>query len=111
MVIKTDKADAIVAAATSQLGKPFDSRSLKGFLSAKFPGIRDWRDPDSWFCAELVVWAFERAGYWKNPPLPWPKNRVSPTDTLLLFLTDDNFVNAGTFWEPIVGLKMEPWER
>ena len=102
---------AIMDKALSQLGKPFDKSSLLDFLSDHFPGRRDWRHHEKWFCAELMIWAFEEAGYWPNPPLSWPKNRCSPTDLLLLFITDPNFINADTFWDPIPGLKLEAWER
>jgi uncharacterized protein YycO len=48
---------AIIAFLVAQIGKPYDWRSLLGFLVR-----RDWREPDSWFCSELVVAAFEAGG-------------------------------------------------
>jgi hypothetical protein len=99
MVIKTTKADAIFAAAKSQLGKPFDNSALKGFLSDALPGRRDWGATDAWFCSELAVWAFLTGRYWEPIPGIWPKNRVSPSDMLLIFLFDPNWINRETFWE------------
>jgi|SRR5215831_15739555 len=108
MIIRTDKADAILTAAMTQLGKPFDNSALYQFIG-KWP-TRDWRDHGQWFCAELCLWATETGNYW-NRKLIWPKNRGSPTDYLLLFLFDDNFVNWETFWEPVPGLQLDPGER
>jgi len=98
MIIQTDKADAIIAAAKSQLGKPFDNSALKGFLSDALPGQRDWRDTLSWFCSELIMWAFETAGYWNTILSVWPKDRISPPDMLMIFLFDPNWINRNTFW-------------
>lgn len=109
MVLRTPYADMIYATALTQLGKPFDNGALKDFLSPKFPGARDWRDTGQWFCAEFSVWAKESAGYYGGP-LPWPKNRASPTDDLMCHINDANWINRDVFWEPIPGLKMEPWE-
>lgn len=110
MVISTHHADDVRAIALTQLGKDFDGGSLKEFISDKFPGNRDWRLDNHWFCAELVAFCLEVADVF-NGPLPWPKNRVSPTDLLLLFLTDQRWVNRDTFWMPIPGLMLGEGER
>ena len=48
---------AVIAAAESQLGKPYDFTAIVGL------GLhRDWQEDDRWFCSELVAWAFEKAG-------------------------------------------------
>lgn len=48
---------AVIAAARSQLGKPYDWRGVVGI------GFRRrWQDEDAWFCSELVAYAFEAAG-------------------------------------------------
>jgi len=48
---------AVIAAAASQIGKPYDYTGVLGI------GLhRDWQADDSWFCSELVAWAFQRAG-------------------------------------------------
>lgn len=49
---------AIIQAARSQIGKPYD---LAGILGIALH--RDWQDQDKWFCSELVAWAFEKAGF------------------------------------------------
>ncbi len=100
-IIQTDKADAIHAAAKSQLGKPFDDSALYDFLSDK-PGDRNWRSTDRWFCAELLAWACEAAGLWPYKLLV-PKNRISPADLLLLL---NPFIDADSFWLPVAGLTM-----
>lgn len=49
--------DAILAAARSQLGKPYDWTAILGL------GLhRDWQEEDAWFCSELVAWAAAQAG-------------------------------------------------
>lgn len=110
MVIDTNRADDIRRIAVSQLGKGFDNSALKDFVSSAFPGMRDWRLTDSWFCAELVVWSMEVGGFWGSKMLLWPKNRVSPTDILLMLLNDDRWINRETFWKPIPGLELGPHE-
>jgi hypothetical protein len=66
----------VYAAALSQVGKPYD---LSGIIN--FALHRDWRETDSWFCSELVAWAFEQAGYkLLNTP---DVNRITPRDLLL----------------------------
>jgi len=47
---------ALIAAATSQIGKPYDYAAIVGL------GLhRDWQEDDSWFCSELIAWAAEQA--------------------------------------------------
>lgn len=112
MVIETDKADAVFAKAKSQLGKPFDSSGMWDFLSDTPPGARDWRDPAQWWCSELAVWVLEQTGMFAPiSVLAWPKDRVSPTDLLLIFLQDHRWVNRDTFWQPIPGLALDPKEK
>lgn len=50
-------AGAIIAAARSQVGKPYDLTALFGLLVR-----RDWQEADRWFCSELVAWAFAQGG-------------------------------------------------
>jgi hypothetical protein len=100
MIIDTNLAQYIHLAALSQIGKPFDNSALRGFLSDKLPGNRDWRDPEQWFCSELIVWALELAGFWH--PLKatvWPKNRISPSDIFMVLLFDRRWSNRETFWD------------
>lgn len=69
--------DPIIAAARSQVGKPYDWKALVGFLFH-----RDWREDDSWDCAELIAWSCESGG----SPLfrPGTLNRVTPQDLWML---------------------------
>lgn len=46
---------AVISAAASQIGKPYDWTALAAWLLR-----RDWQEPDSWFCSELVAWAFDK---------------------------------------------------
>lgn len=49
--------DAILSAAASQIGKPYDFGAVVGI------GFRrNWQQDDRWFCSELVAWSFDRAG-------------------------------------------------
>ena len=59
LIIDLPCADEVVAfaAAESQIGKPSDWTALLGWLVG-----RVWQDMDSWFCSELVAWAFEQGG-------------------------------------------------
>lgn len=110
MILATHRADDIRAIACTQIGKKFDNGALRGFISDKFPGERDWRLDDCWFCGELVAFALEVGGFWTRP-LIWPRNRVSPTDLILVLLMDERFINADRFWAPVPGLKMDEGER
>lgn len=111
MVLATARGDDIRRMAVTQLGKAFDTTSLRDFVSDAFPGQRDWRLNETWFCAELAVWAMEMGGFWASKTLTWPRNRVSPTDILLVCLMDDRWMNRDTFWEPIEGLVLGPGEH
>jgi hypothetical protein len=83
ITLETDKADAIVDALVSQLGKPFDEEALHKAIDLNW---RDWRDDGSWFCSELMMWALEEAGYFDDEKYPpkVDKNRVTPADLLLV---------------------------
>ena len=63
---------------TQQLGKPYDTKGILGFVTGK-----DWRDPGSWFCSELQAAALEHAGLFPHPLHVW-KNRVTPQELLLV---------------------------
>ncbi|MFL9810025.1 hypothetical protein D7249_17760 [Stutzerimonas stutzeri] len=51
--------DAVLDAARSQLGKPYDWLGIAGIALRG----RDWQEDDCWFCSELVAWAFSEAGF------------------------------------------------
>lgn len=48
---------AVIAAARSQVGKPYDYTAIVGLWLH-----RVWKNADSWFCSELVAWSFAKAG-------------------------------------------------
>ncbi len=75
-IVEVEASDAVLRAALSQLGKPYDYTAMAGFITR-----RDWQEQDSWFCSELVAWAFEQAG----KPLIRTDGlyKVSPRDLLL----------------------------
>jgi hypothetical protein len=110
MILATDRADDIRRLWVSQLGKGYDTDALKDMIADSFPGQRDWRLNDSWFCAEGILWAMEAGYFWGPPPVPWPKNRVSPTDILMMCINDPRWLNRDTFWLPIPGLVLGPGE-
>jgi len=68
---------AVIAAAATQIGKPYDYTGVLGL------GLhRDWQQTDRWFCSELVAWSFEQGG----SPLfrPAACRRVTPQDLWML---------------------------
>ena len=69
---------AVIAAARSQIGKPYDWQGVLGF------GFRRrWQDDDAWFCSELVAWAFAKAGSPLFRTQPW---RITPRDLYIPML-------------------------
>lgn len=48
---------AAIAAARSQIGKPYDLWGVLG-LGLK----RQWQDDDAWWCSELITWAAKQGG-------------------------------------------------
>lgn len=68
---------AVIEAARSQLGKPYDWRGIVGL------GMhRNWQEEDSWFCSELVAWAAAEAGEtWFRPEA---LRRVTPQHLWML---------------------------
>ena len=72
VTIQTSRAEAVLAAARTQIGKPYD---WPGVLGIGFR--RRWQDSDSWFCSELVAWAFHTAGC---PLFRLDAWRVTPRD-------------------------------
>ena len=68
--------DKIMDFLNAQIGKPYYYRSILGFVIR-----RDWADPDTWFCSELVAAAFLHAGV---PLLRTDEvNRISPSTLAL----------------------------
>ncbi len=109
-ILETPRARDIEQIALTQVGKGFDYAFVRDFISDKFPGARNWRLDDSWFCAELIAWALETGQFWGSQQLDWPKNRVSPTDVLLILVADPRWINKDEFWQPVPGLILDPGE-
>jgi hypothetical protein len=68
---------AFYAFLQTQTGKPYDHSAILGFALD-----RDWREPDSWFCSELIAAALEKAAYFSFS-LAAPANKITPADLLL----------------------------
>lgn len=66
---------AIIAAAHSQIGKPYDWAGVLGIATR-----RRWQEDDAWFCSELIAWAFAQGG---NPLVRVPAWRITPRDLYL----------------------------
>ncbi len=89
--------DRAIAWARTQLGKPFDKKALYAFLRDRV-GLpaegRPWRDPDKWYCSEMVMRALEVSGLFPYP-LITPKDTVSPNIVLVHinpFMTRENIL-------------------
>ena len=88
-VIKTPLAPFILQKGMSQLGKPFDSRALYAIYLPWFRSSIDWAHPDSWYCAELVLWMLMgQHGPEQKPFFPYEvliqRNIVVPEDLILI---------------------------
>ncbi|WP_417545689.1 hypothetical protein [Marinobacter sp.] len=66
----------VLDALNSQIGRPYDWPGIFGW------GFRrNWQEQDSWFCSELIAWAFREAGC---PLLRFDRSyRITPRDLLL----------------------------
>ena len=62
----------------TQVGKPYDKQGILGFIVD-----RDWRDPNTWFCSELVAAGLEYCEYFPYP-LAAITNKITPGDLLSL---------------------------
>ena len=63
--------------AHKQVGKPYDSVAILGFAAG-----RNWREPDSWFCAELAAAALEAAHL--VAPLLLATSKITPVSLALV---------------------------
>lgn len=66
-----EQKDAFNTYQRSQLGRPYDSKAIWGFVFG-----RDWREADSWICSELAAASLEQAGIIKK--LYLEANRITP---------------------------------
>lgn len=76
LIVEVEASEDVLLAAHSQIGKPYDYTAMLGFIVK-----RDWQETDSWFCSELLAWAFEHGG----KPLIRADGiyKVAPRDLLL----------------------------
>lgn len=65
----------------AQLGKPYDKEGILGFVFG-----RDWRDPNAWFCSEMVAAGLEACGFFYHP-LASPSNKITPPNLILVLST------------------------
>lgn len=79
MIVLPGDPEKVIAAARSQIGKPYDWSGVLGF------GFRRrWQDDDAWFCSELVAWAFAKAG---SPLFREHAWRITPRDIYIPLLS------------------------
>jgi hypothetical protein len=70
-----------------QLGAPYDWRAIFGLWLG-----HEWRDPNRWFCSELMARALEVSGYFM--PLASVVYHISPRD-LLLAISSRMYIKGG----------------
>jgi hypothetical protein len=58
----------------SQLNKPYDRIGIINFMTCQMRN-RNWRSEAAWFCDELAVWTWERAGICR----PFIDDNLSPS--------------------------------
>jgi hypothetical protein len=62
---------------TAQIEKPYDVEAIAAMVLD-----RDWRDPNSWFCSELIAAGLEQCKIFSR--LPAALNRILPRDAMLM---------------------------
>ena len=68
--------DAVLRAARSQIGKPYDWLGILGIVLSQ-----RWETTNRWFCSELIAWSFEQAD---SPLFRARPFRVTPRDLSML---------------------------
>lgn len=74
-----DEKAAFYDALIDQIGKPYSTRSILGFVLG-----RDLRDRTGWFCNELVTWAGRKARI-VAPAVAAARSRENPDEAYLVF--------------------------
>jgi uncharacterized protein YycO len=74
--------DVFHAFLRDQVGKPYDTWAIVSF----FWPSRDWQEPDSWDCSELLGTAFAECGILPKE-MAVKFSRITPRDLLLLIST------------------------
>lgn len=80
--IPTEMAPGIYHAALAQRGKPYDRMAILAFALPALAPRRNWRDPSRWICSELVLWCFERGGFFAGRRITLPAIKATPGDDL-----------------------------
>jgi hypothetical protein len=112
LTIETDKANAVLTAALSQLGKPFDHFAMRSLLwPPHWQNARDWRDTGQWFCSEYCTWSCECGKLWSYPLLVPPSGVTPPMFLLLVNPFIRSVAQAEAFWKPVDGLKLGAREQ
>jgi uncharacterized protein YycO len=62
----------------TQVGKPYDALAIVAFYSS-----RDWQEPDSWQCSELIGTALSYCGLFPQE-MAVKFSRITPRDLMLL---------------------------
>lgn len=92
MTIPCEDARGVIAAAASQIGKPYDWMGVLG-ISVH----RNWQELDRWFCSEMAAWAFHAAG--RTLFRPDALHRVTPQH-LWMLPYDAQFIGTPGRLEP-----------
>jgi hypothetical protein len=71
-------AQAFYDAWRGEIGKPYDETAILGFVAD-----RNWREDDSWFCAEGITAKLENPSRYFSFKLAAPANKITPADLLL----------------------------
>ncbi len=82
--ILPERESAFYAFLRSQIGKPYDTSAIWSFYSKR--DGRDWQEPDSWFCSELISAALAEYGVFPQH-MAESFSRVTPRDLMLLIST------------------------
>lgn len=75
--------------ALNQLGRPYDSWDILGFVFG-----RNWREPDSWICSELFMWCLEKTEVADH--LWLPTSRITPGMAAMCATT----IPGSKYWFP-----------
>lgn len=71
-------AEAYYEFVKSQIGKPYDTTAIAGFIAG-----RNWLEEDSWFCSELSTKGLVVSKFLQHLPSA-PCNKIAPDDELLI---------------------------
>lgn len=92
--------DAFHSFLREQIGKPYDVDAIAGIVAQ-----RDWQEPDSWICSELIAAALSASGYFPQH-LAVEFNHITPRDVLLV-LSGRMSIFSSVKPSPVVAL-LEP---